>query len=92
MYDMSQQTGGQAGTSTSNEELFNMMFGGGQQKGKGKTAEKPKMQPTKRVLDVTLEKIYTGGVVELHHERARLCGSCDGRGGENIKKCPICKG
>lgn len=48
MYDMTQQ-GGQGG-------LFNMMFGnqGGQgKKGKGQQ-ERPKMQPTKRALEVTL--------------------------------------
>jgi DnaJ-class molecular chaperone len=30
--------------------------------------------------------------VPLHHERARLCAACSGKGGENVKKCPICKG
>lgn len=50
------------------------------------------MQPTKRVVEVPLEKIYNGGVVNLHHERARLCTICDGKGGENVKKCPDCKG
>lgn len=81
---MTQQSGGHGG-------IFNMMFGNQQKPGK-KNDQKPKMQPTKRVLEVSLEKIFAGGAVELHHERARLCESCAGRGGENIKKCPICKG
>lgn len=56
---MTQQSGGHGG-------IFNMMFGGQQKAGK-KNDQKPKMQPTKRVLEVSLEKIFSGGVVELHH-------------------------
>lgn len=82
---MTQGQGGQGG-------LFNMMFGGGQSLPKKKGQEKPKMQPTKRALELTLEQIYNGGNVPLHHEHARLCVGCQGKGGENVKKCPICKG
>ena len=70
-----------------------MFFGGGaQKKGKNNAQEKPKMQPTKRLLQIPLEKIYTGGSMEFHHEHARLCQACNGKGGENVKKCPIRKG
>lgn len=43
---MSQQSGGHGG-------IFNMMFGN-QQKAAKKNDHKPKMQPTKRVLEVSL--------------------------------------
>lgn len=69
MYDMTQGQGGQGG-------LFNMMFGGGQSRPNKKGQEKPKMQPTKRALELTLEQMYNGGTVPLHHEHARLCASC----------------
>lgn len=84
MYDMTQGQGGQGG-------LYNMMFGG-QPRPNKKVVEKPKMQPTKRALELTLEQMYNGGTVPLRHEHARLCASCEGKGGENVKKCPICKG
>jgi DnaJ homolog subfamily A member 2 len=54
--------------------------------------QQPKMQPTKRELEVPLEKLYTGGTVNLPHERARVCDVCEGRGGTDVKKCPECKG
>ena len=67
---------------------------GAQQGSKGNKGpkEKPKMQPTKRALEVTLEQIYQGGEVPLFHERARVCETCEGKGGKNVTKCPKCKG
>ena len=59
----------------------------------GKTAKQmPKVQPTKKTLELTLQELYTGNTIELTHERSRLCQSCGGKGGENVKKCNQCKG
>ena len=54
--------------------------------------ELPKMQPTKRALEVTLDKLYSGGTVPLPHERARKCEKCEGKGGINVTQCSDCKG
>jgi hypothetical protein len=37
------------------------------QGGSKKNKEKPKMQPTKKALDVTLEQLYKGGNVPMFH-------------------------
>lgn len=52
--------------------MLDMMFGGPKNK-KGNPSQKPKMQPTKQYFEVTLEKMYSGGTISLHHQRARLC-------------------
>lgn len=46
--------------------MLDMMFGGQKNK-KGNQSQKPKMQPTKQYFEVTLEKIYCGGTMSLHH-------------------------
>lgn len=28
----------------------------------------------------------------MSHKRSRVCEKCDGKGGENVKKCPKCQG
>ena len=74
--------------------MFNMMFGGMGGGGKGGKGGKqlPKMQPTKKLLEATLEDIYFGKTIDMPHERSRLCEKCNGKGGLNVKKCPVCKG
>ena len=48
----------------------------GQQGGK---KQKPKMQPMKKALDVTLEQLCKGKSVNYFQERARTCEKCEGR-------------
>lgn len=71
-----------------------MFFGGGGgQRGRGGgRKEMPKVKPTKKALEVTLEQIYNGEMVKVKHERTRCCEACNGKGGENVKSCPACKG
>ena len=64
--------------------MFEMMHG--KQKEKG-PKQKPKMQPMKRQIDVSLEKLYQGGNLPFFQERARMCDVCDGKGGTDVKKC-----
>ena len=68
-----------------------MMYGA-QGKGKSQGQQKPKMQPTKRGIAVTLEKLYCGGSITLPHDRARICEACQGKGGPNVTECSTCKG
>lgn len=68
-------------------DIMEMMHGG--KKG-GK--QKPKMQPMKKALDVTLEQLYKGESVPMFQERARICDACQGKGGPNVTECPDCRG
>ena len=63
----------------------------GKQQAKG-FKQKPKFQPMKKQIQVSLEKLYTGGNMPLFHERARMCDVCDGKGGTDVVKCSQCKG
>ena len=46
---------------------------GVQKGGQKKSNQKPKFQPMKKPLDVTLEQLYTGVSVPFFQERARVC-------------------
>ncbi len=69
-----------------------MFFGGGGRGGGSQRREMPKVKPTKKALEVTLEQIYNGGLVKVPHERTRCCESCKGKGGDNVKTCTACRG
>lgn len=49
-----------------------MFFGGGRSGG-NQRREMPKVKPTKKALDVTLEQVYSGGLIKVPHERSRCC-------------------
>ena len=51
-----------------------------------------KLEPI--VLDylVTLEDLYYGKKVEINYHRTKICGTCNGKGGKNVKTCGTCKG
>lgn len=34
-------------------------------------------------VEVTLEDVYKGGMIDFKHKRYRLCAACDGKGGED---------
>lgn len=52
-------------------DLMEMMHGG-----KKGNKQKPKMQPMKKGLAVTLEQLYIGDKVPMFQERARVCDIC----------------
>ncbi len=31
-------------------------------------------------------------MISFDHKRKRTCEECDGKGGKNVKNCPVCKG
>ena len=41
---------------------------------------------------VTLEELYYGKTIEISYNRTKMCGSCNGKGGKNVKTCGTCKG
>jgi DnaJ-class molecular chaperone len=45
-----------------------------------------------RDLQVSLEDVYEGKMVNLPHTRKRCCVECDGKGGKNANTCGTCKG
>lgn len=62
-------------------------FGGGRRD----TGPK-KMKGKLRELNVTLEDVYEGKMIELKHSRKRICTPCEGKGGKNAVTCGTCKG
>jgi DnaJ-class molecular chaperone len=48
-----------------------MMFGGGAPG--GKSSSKPKVKPKRIAVDVTLENIYKGELVQVDVKRYRIC-------------------
>ena len=64
------------------------MFGGGGQRAQ----RKRKVKPTVKELNVTLEDVYNGKMVQLKNRRTALCEDCHGKGGEGVQRCGECKG
>ncbi len=63
--------------------------------GRGKQGGQPRKQkvaPKKKVVEVTLEQVYKGDLIEVEIQRYRLCEDCKGAGGEGVQKCAECKG
>lgn len=54
--------------------------------------QKPKVKPKKVVVDVTLEQVYKGDLIQVDIKRYRLCEACHGKGGEDVQSCKNCKG
>ena len=69
----------------SQQDIMKMMFGG--QAGPKGPAQKQKSQPLKQLLEITLEQAYNGDSVQVPVKRYRLCKSCNGAGGADVKKC-----
>lgn len=72
-------------------DLFDMMSGGGRQRG---PQGPKKMKPFKHPLKVTLEDIYNGKKTKIAVNRERICNKCNGKGGKDgaVKPCAPCKG
>jgi DnaJ family protein A protein 2 len=43
-------------------------------------------------IGVTLRELYTGKTVKLKMKREVICGTCDGKGGEDMEPCGTCRG
>lgn len=74
------------------DDLFDMLNGGGRGKKNRGQREKPKMKPTVKEVNVKLEDIYSGKLIEINHKKTILCEDCHGTGGTGVKKCNDCDG
>lgn len=74
-----------------NLDLLNMFFGGGRG-GPSRPKQMPKVKPTKKKLDITLEEAFNGCVKKVPLKRSRCCETCKGKGGSDVKTCTSCKG
>ena len=83
---------GTKGPQSNEADIMNMFFGGGGGRGRGGPAQKPKVKPVKKALEVTLEQCYKGEMIKIPHERIRCCEACQGKGGSDVKTCKACKG
>ena len=50
------------------------------------------MKPTVKEVNVKLEDIYNGKLIEIAHKKTVLCNDCHGTGGTGVKKCNDCDG
>jgi DnaJ family protein A protein 2 len=73
--------------------LFDLLRGmhGGHGGGRNEKVQR-KLKPTVVELNVTLEDLYLGKMKSVSYDRQRNCETCDGKGGQDAKKCKTCKG
>ena len=72
-------------------DIFDL-FGMG---GRKQQEAKKQVKPIGQVVEVTLEDLYNGKVLEVDIERHRICAKCNGVGGSDptaVKTCTGCKG
>lgn len=70
-------------------DLLGGLFGGGR---RGGAKQQRKVKPVVKEVKVKLEEVYNGKLIKQPHQRTKICGGCDGKGGKNAKKCAKCKG
>lgn len=71
------------------DDIFSM-FG---QRGSGNRQKgKPKVKRTQKEIEITLEDVYSGKMMQLDHTKTVICEDCDGKGGEGVQKCKDCDG
>eukprot|EP00331_Platyophrya_macrostoma_P027292 CAMPEP_0176433282 /NCGR_PEP_ID=MMETSP0127-20121128/15917_1 /TAXON_ID=938130 /ORGANISM="Platyophrya macrostoma, Strain WH" /LENGTH=427 /DNA_ID=CAMNT_0017815655 /DNA_START=56 /DNA_END=1339 /DNA_ORIENTATION=+ len=70
-------------------DLLGGMFGG---RGGGGRPQQKKVKPVVKEVKVTLEDVYSGKMMNIPHQKKKVCEECDGKGGKNAKKCSKCKG
>ena len=51
-----------------------------------------KSRDVRYTIDLTLEQLYSGVVLDVPVTRTRLCGQCMGRGGSDCRECGNCQG
>ena len=76
-------------------DIFNNIFGGmGGMGGMPFNQQKPQVKPIELIINVTLENLFTGLVINKSYERDNICIKCDATGFIDKKphNCPKCKG
>lgn len=43
-------------------------------------------------MEITLEEAYNGSMKKIKIQRYRICTTCDGKGGKDVKTCKECSG
>jgi DnaJ homolog subfamily A member 2 len=73
------------------DDIFSMFGqrGGG---GGGRQKAKQKVKRTRREVEITLEDVFAGKMIQLDHTKTVICEDCDGKGGEGVQKCKDCDG
>lgn len=65
---------------------------GGRRAGGGGKAPQRKVKPVLKEVKVKLEDVFGGKMMNIPHQKKKVCEDCDGKGGKNAKKCTKCKG
>ena len=88
--------GGQGGGNFNDYfDMFGGRGGGGPFGGQGgfrQQVQKMQLEPIMLEYLVTLEELYYGKNIEISYHRTKICGTCKGKGGKNVKTCGTCKG
>lgn len=81
---------------------FGAQFGGGgysdifdifsQFTGRGGQQRSNKVNATKYVINISLREAFVGKTSKFNVKTEKICGTCDGRGGENVETCRKCNG
>jgi DnaJ homolog subfamily A member 2 len=71
------------------DDIFSMF---GQRGGGSRQKAKQKVKRTRREIEITLEDVFTGKMIQLDHTKTVICEDCDGKGGEGVQKCKDCDG
>lgn len=72
------------------DDLLSHLFGFGGGRKQGNQVKKAK--PVLKEVNVTLDEVFSGKMFKMDHKRKRLCVTCSGAGGSDVKKCTACKG
>ena len=54
---------------------------------KQKSNQPKKMKPKLVPIEITLEEVYAGAMKQVSVTRYRVCGGCEGKGGNNPVSC-----
>lgn len=72
-------------------DLFGMF--GGRGGGPNRGGRRPGKAPARKTqIPMTLKDFYFGRTIQMHLERQRFCGGCNGEGYTNTRSCDDCKG
>jgi len=83
-------TGGGGGGFSSPMDIFDMFFGGGMGRGRGR---EKKVKDVIHQMSVSLEELYNGTLRKLALQKHVICSKCEGQGGKKPpEKCPTCRG
>lgn len=72
---------------------FGDIFGGGQNRGGGRWAQKKRKGGDLRLkVSLTIQEILKGVTKKLKYKRQESCSSCNGQGGTDVRDCIPCSG